>query len=690
MFKAAGSRNRYKYPALALLLVVAVLAGPMPRAGAVDGIVDYPAKYSACFGPAAASAGFTDMVGSFAEEAANCLAHYGITFGTEPGRFSSGDVIPRWQMALFLQRATAPAGLVVPKPTDQGFTDIDALDSHLRDGINQIAELGIMPGRTETTYGPSEPVTRQEMAILLARFLAAAPTGPGGTPIRDIRPDDGNFTDINRVPFVINQAIRRLFEMGIAQGTAADTFSPDNWVTRGQMAVFITRMLAHTNARPAGLTAQISDDLVFRGSTAEIAISYRDDFNRPYALRTLDLFIVEHPEEAFDDNGKCTDKVLPGLGADECVIDTSDTTTDASGNLLADVEVEDSEKLRVWVWTGSVNDTFDEDTTTFVTVDLVTRGTPTALLVSDDLPPSATKVPFGRPVTFIFQLVDEERKPVPWEGVEFVVEVRESRDNGNRVERTTLNKKTGPEGSAQATFINVDPSPELGDLAFLDLDVEVGPRLGLLDETAVGIVEDDGAVVDSSLRWSDERPEPTTLKVSVAREYIVASSAGNGAAATVLATLTDQYGAPVSGEQVAFSSNDSAGAPNGIRRTTHLDGVAELNYQRDSDRSYTERVTGSFRRLSHTARQFWVTRLLSSAGGSGTVRLIDTDSDEVVVVTSSAVHLVEYDANDQFTVGGKAVGYSDFEAALSIRDTLSFQVTDGRPGTVNSYTLTNR
>ena len=35
--------------------------------------------YSACIAAATEDAGFTDMDGSFAENAANCLAHYGIT-----------------------------------------------------------------------------------------------------------------------------------------------------------------------------------------------------------------------------------------------------------------------------------------------------------------------------------------------------------------------------------------------------------------------------------------------------------------------------------------------------------------------------------------------------------------------------------------------------------------------------------
>ncbi len=184
---------------LALLVAGSLLLGTFPPALGVDGVVDHRARYSACVGVATASAGFVDMAGSFAEEAANCLAHYGITYGTEPGVFSPSDIISRWQMALFLQRAAGPAGIVIPKASDQGFTDLGSFAAHIRSGINQMAALGIMPGISGTTYGPTEPVTRQEMASLLARFLMAGPTGPGGVDISKVTPDDSNFTDLGPV-----------------------------------------------------------------------------------------------------------------------------------------------------------------------------------------------------------------------------------------------------------------------------------------------------------------------------------------------------------------------------------------------------------------------------------------------------------------------------------------------------------
>ena len=686
---SAVVNGRWMAPALGLLLACSLLLGPLPPAMGLDGVVDHPAKYSACAGAATESAGFGDLVGNFAEDAANCLAHYAITYGTAEGVFSPRDIVPRWQMALFLVRAAVPAGIVVPRASDQGFTDLGSFAPHIQAGINQLAALGIMPGTSSTTYSPSDPVTRQEMALLLARFLSAAPTGPGGTDIDEMRPDDRNFRDLSQASFAAVGAIRRLYEMGVTQGTTASTFSPDGWVTRGQMAVFITRMLAHTNARPKGMTLQATDSLVFRESSVDISITLRDNTYQPFANRSVDIFAAEDPDKAFDDEGSCTLEATPAVGTGECIIDQSDLPTDVSGNVTADVLIGDEDRLTIWVWSGNHDDRFDDDLTTFVTLEFNTRPPVTAIAVTDDLPSSAVKVPFGDSVTFMFQLVDQDGEPVPREGVRFVLDVRESRDGGQQVEHTTLTKRTGADGTAQATFRNTDPSGAAGDIAFLDLDVSHSGGYEIWDDTTIGILKNDGSITDPNLDWSDQVAEPTSLNLSVANEYLVASASGRGAAATVVAALTDQYGGPVASEQVVFSSNDSRGVPNGVRRTTNSRGVASLNYQRDSGDGFIERITGTFGRLTSTVRQYWVTQVPDTADGSGTVRVVDTDEDTVVVVSGEEALLVDYDSQDRFTIGSKAVTYAEFEDDLSVGDTLAYRITRTDSGTVDSFTLTN-
>ena len=423
-----------------ILVVSSLLVGPANPVAGIDGEADRTAAFSACVGPAAESAGFRDMVGSFAEDAANCLAHYEITLGTDPGVYTPSQPVPRWQMALFLARAALPAGIVLPKATDQGFTDL-LVGSHTRDAINQLAALEIMEGTSTTTFEPQALVSRQQMAVLLTRFLSVAPTGPGGADIDRVKPDDDNFEDLDNVLIGTYGDIRKLFEMGVTKGTSTSRFSPKANVSRAQMAGFIARMLAHTNARPAGLIVQAEVTEVFKGSEVDVSISLRDSQRQPVEEKEVDIFTASDLTKAFDKEGRCTKHVVPVSGGQVCVVDGGDDTTDSMGNVAIVADVGEVDAVRVWAWTGPEDTVFDEDTTTAAIVDITTLSAAVALEVSDDMRPTAKQLQFGDTVTFTFQLVDDDGDPVRKAGHAFSINVAESRDNGRTFDRSTISKE---------------------------------------------------------------------------------------------------------------------------------------------------------------------------------------------------------------------------------------------------------
>lgn len=124
--------------------------------------------------------------------------------------------------------ANVPAGF-------GGFTDI-ASSIHRRT-IECLAYSEITSGKTATTYEPSEPVRRGQMASFIARAIDKAnelenislPSLPANPPNK-FTDDNGNIHEAN---------INRLAQAGIVSGTTATTFSPSEVVTRGQMATFI-------------------------------------------------------------------------------------------------------------------------------------------------------------------------------------------------------------------------------------------------------------------------------------------------------------------------------------------------------------------------------------------------------------------------------------------------------------------
>jgi hypothetical protein len=125
--------------------------------------------------PSGSDQGFTDLSGVSiaARTAINQLAQLGVTKGTGPRAFAPYDPVPRWQMALFLTRLYAKAGLTLPSGAPQGFVDIYQVPAEAWYAINQIAQLGVSRGMTARMFGPWSYVYRWQMALFLARQLQA-------------------------------------------------------------------------------------------------------------------------------------------------------------------------------------------------------------------------------------------------------------------------------------------------------------------------------------------------------------------------------------------------------------------------------------------------------------------------------------------------------------------------------------
>ena len=91
-------------------------------------------------------------------------------------------------------------------------------------------EEDITNGTSPTTFSPDEPVTRGQMAAFLWRHAGRLEPASLDTPFADVLA--GEF---------YAKAVAWLVEQDITKGTSATTFSPDEPVTRGQMATFLWR-----------------------------------------------------------------------------------------------------------------------------------------------------------------------------------------------------------------------------------------------------------------------------------------------------------------------------------------------------------------------------------------------------------------------------------------------------------------
>ncbi len=110
----------------------------------------------------------------------------------------------------------------------------DIANSVHKSNISLIARVGVTKGKTATTYGPNDPVTRGQMAAFIQRAL-----GLPSSAVDAFTDDDGS---------IFENDINAIAAFGITKGKTATTFGPNDTVTRGQMAAFITRAFNLTPA----------------------------------------------------------------------------------------------------------------------------------------------------------------------------------------------------------------------------------------------------------------------------------------------------------------------------------------------------------------------------------------------------------------------------------------------------------
>ena len=113
------------------------------------------------------------------------------------------------------------------------FVDVSVTSFAFED-IACIFGLGITTGTSATTHSPDDLVTREQLAAFVARTVRAmhvkCPTGPMP------------FVDVSVTSFAFED-IACIFGLGITTGTSATTYSPDDLVTREQVAAFLARTI---------------------------------------------------------------------------------------------------------------------------------------------------------------------------------------------------------------------------------------------------------------------------------------------------------------------------------------------------------------------------------------------------------------------------------------------------------------
>jgi DNA-binding beta-propeller fold protein YncE len=168
-----------------------------------------------------------------APEISACV--YGrIVCGYPDGTYCPTRTVTRDQMAVYLARATVNRPIdIVHGPYPAHFSDVP-MEHWAYSQVEHVYREGIASGYEDGTYRPGEAVTRDQMAVFVARAMtggdASVPTGPPTAHFSDVPTDHWAF-----------KHVEYLRAEGVTGGYPDGSYRPEEAVTRDQLAVYVAR-----------------------------------------------------------------------------------------------------------------------------------------------------------------------------------------------------------------------------------------------------------------------------------------------------------------------------------------------------------------------------------------------------------------------------------------------------------------
>lgn len=171
---------------------------------------------------------FTDVSeGDWYYEAVRFVQERGLMNGYSDGRFGPNDPLSRAQFAQILfNKEGRPA---VNYPMD--FSDVSG-EVWYAGAIRWAASQGIVGGYGSGRFGPDDPITREQLAVMLWRY--------SGSPAAN---RELSFTDADEIsPFAL-EAMRWAVENGILNGYGGGRLDPQGQAARAQVAQMLKNLI---------------------------------------------------------------------------------------------------------------------------------------------------------------------------------------------------------------------------------------------------------------------------------------------------------------------------------------------------------------------------------------------------------------------------------------------------------------
>jgi hypothetical protein len=200
-----------------------------------DGTVGFNAHHFSQYAVMERSAAFNDLDGHWAKPNIERMGGRGITNGVTDSLFYPQGTVTRAQFAALLARSLS----LNETGTNRPFTDV-AQDAWYHEAVYQVYSAGIVSGVTDSSFLPNDPITREQMAVMLSKAEAHM---KGLQP--ELLPAGGTsaFTDLNAISPWAQDSVKQAKTYGLLDGFPDGTFRPMAQAARAESVVVLERLM---------------------------------------------------------------------------------------------------------------------------------------------------------------------------------------------------------------------------------------------------------------------------------------------------------------------------------------------------------------------------------------------------------------------------------------------------------------
>jgi Tol biopolymer transport system component len=182
---------------------------------------------------------FVDLAGHWSRSDIEVLASRMIVNGVTEREFEPDRAITRAEFTKLLVETMAGVGNLAPASTDSGFFDVLSTDWYAS-YVGTAAKYGLVQG-SDGKFRPNDPVTREEMAVILSRaeaWLSGTPT------VLSEHTSLTPFEDQDHISEWAKNAMADAVRRGLLQGMTETAIEPKTAATRAQAGIILLRLMA--------------------------------------------------------------------------------------------------------------------------------------------------------------------------------------------------------------------------------------------------------------------------------------------------------------------------------------------------------------------------------------------------------------------------------------------------------------